>query len=116
MRQRSLTPHPKVVTTRSQLDINVEKLSPKHEAQASRLKTSRLNVRAVDGAGWNPLPEKGACRWPLRLRTQDALFPGSTHQPPPSSGEFGSLAPIYRWITFARLRNVEKRFELFELL
>ena len=35
--------------------------------------------------------------------------------PPPSGGEFGRLTAIYLRPAFARLRQVEERFELFEL-
>jgi hypothetical protein len=45
------------------------------------------------------------------------LSPASpTHQPPPSSCEFGRFIPIYLRIAVARLIKIEESFELFELL
>jgi hypothetical protein len=46
----------------------------------------------------------------------DALLASPTRQPAPSSGEFGRFIPIYLRITFARFRQVEESFKLFELL
>jgi len=58
--QRSLTPHLKVVTTKSQLGINVEKLSPEHEAQAP---AGRRQVASTPALSMEPVgtayPKKG---------------------------------------------------------
>ena len=36
-------------------------------------------------------------------------------QPPPSGGEFGRFTAIYLRLAFTGFRQVEERFELFEL-
>ena len=48
-------------------------------------------------------------------RQLNALLPTPMSQPLPSGGEFGRLAAIYLRLAFTGLRQVEKRFELFEL-
>jgi hypothetical protein len=48
-------------------------------------------------------------------RQLNALLATPMSQPLPSGGEFGRLAAIYLRLAFTGLRQVEERFELFEL-
>jgi hypothetical protein len=71
---------------------------------------------AVSIAPNEALPgSKSAPVWPLHLRNLNALLATPMKQPPPSGGEFGRLTAIYQWIALPGLRQVEERFELFEL-
>jgi hypothetical protein len=49
------------------------------------------------------------------LRKLSALLASPMTQPPPSDREFGRLDAIYLRLAFTGLRQVEERFELFEL-
>jgi len=58
--QRSRAPHLKVVTTKSQLGINVEKLLPEHEARApaGRRQVASTPALSMEPVG-TPYPKKG---------------------------------------------------------
>jgi hypothetical protein len=61
------------------------------------------------------LGSKSAPVWPPHMRKLDALLATPMKQPPPSGDEFGRLTAIYLRLAFTGLRQVEERFELFEL-
>ena len=61
-----------------------------------------------------PVP-KSAPIGPPHLRKLNALLASPMNQPPPPGGELGRLPAIYLRLAFTGLRQVEERFELFEL-